>query len=72
MSKTFSKSDRTFLRSVGISAEPTFADTRLALAERIAKHTAPILVPVEPDDARLALVRLALKRLLEASEEHDR
>jgi hypothetical protein len=61
----FSRTDREFLKSVGISSEPTFAESRLELAERIAKHQAPIQLPIDPDAARLALVRLALQRLLE-------
>jgi len=71
MSTTFTKADCNFLRAVGISTEPTLDETRLELAHRIAKHTAPMQVPVAPDAARLALVRLALARLLAASEERE-
>ncbi|HYT24007.1 MAG TPA: hypothetical protein VEW05_27670 [Candidatus Polarisedimenticolia bacterium] len=71
MSTMFTKADCNFLRAVGISAEPTFDDARLALAQRIAKQQAPVQAPVAPDAARLALVRLALARLLAASEERE-
>jgi hypothetical protein len=64
MSANYSKADLEFLDSVGISTEPTLDETRLALAQRIAKHNAPILVPVDSDAARLELIRLALQRLL--------
>jgi hypothetical protein len=63
---TFTKDDRHFLASVGISVESTLDADRLALAQRIAKHPAPIQVPIPPDAARRALVRFALKRLLDA------
>jgi hypothetical protein len=66
MSTHLTQSDRRFLKSVGIAAEPALDADRLALAQRIAKHTAPVQVPVTPDAARAALVRLALKRLLAA------
>jgi hypothetical protein len=71
MSATFSKSDRQFLKSVGIQAEPTLDETRMDLARRIAKHKAPVRVPVATDTARLALVRFAAKKLLTASEDHE-
>ena len=54
---TFTTDDQEFLRAVGISVEPTFDDARLALAQRIAKHQAPVQVSVAPDAARLALSR---------------
>jgi hypothetical protein len=63
-SANYSKADLKFLEANGISAEPTLDDTRFALAQRIAKHTAPILVPADSDAARLELIRLALQRLL--------
>jgi hypothetical protein len=66
---TFSKADRQFLASVGIAAEPTFDESRLELARRIAKHRAPIQMPVSPDAARLALVRRALDLWLAADSE---
>ena len=65
----FSDSDKKFLRSAGIRADNTSLDAdRMALAQRIAKHTAPVQVSVAPDAARFALVRLALE-LLAAAEE---
>lgn len=42
---------------------------RLALAKRIAKHSAPAQVKVSPDAARLQLVRLSLQKLLNAETE---
>jgi hypothetical protein len=69
MSTVFTKKDREFLKAVGVCAEPTFDEARLELAQRIAKHAAPIQVLVPPDAARHALVRLLLKRLLEADTE---
>jgi hypothetical protein len=66
MTLLLTKADRDFLKSLGISSEPTFSETRLALAQRIAKHPAPAQVSVSPDSARLELVRLALTRLLAA------
>jgi hypothetical protein len=62
----FTKADRAFLAAVGIDAGSTFDADRLALAQRIAKHSAPTQVPIPPDAARRALVRLALERLLKA------
>jgi hypothetical protein len=73
MSTTFTKADRDFLRTVGIRADDTsFDETRLTLATRIAKYQAPVQVPVAPDVARRVLIRLALERLLAASEERER
>ena len=42
MSMTFTKEDRDFLRTVGISVEPTNDDIVQALAQRIAKHQTPV------------------------------
>jgi len=66
MSTKFNKDDLKFLNSIGVSTQPTLDDTRLALAERIAKHHAPVQVPVDSDAARLELIRLSLKKLLDA------
>jgi hypothetical protein len=67
MSTTFTKDDLDFLKSVGISTEPTHNDTISALAQRIAKHRAPGQpVKVDPEEAKRQLIRLALRRLLEA------
>ena len=72
MSKTFSPSDKKFLKSAGVSAEPTFEETRLELAKRIAKHQAPGQpVKLNPDAARLELIRLAMKKLLAAAEARE-
>jgi len=72
MSTKFSPSDKKFLKSAGVSAEPAFEETRLELAKRIAKHQAPgQQVKVDPDAARLELIRLALQKLLDASEESE-
>jgi hypothetical protein len=65
----FTKQDRQFLKTVGVAAEPTFDESRLELAQRIAKHAAPMQAAVPPDAARRALVRLALERLLNAENE---
>jgi hypothetical protein len=66
MTTLFSRSDKKFLRSVGISTEPTFAEERLALAKRIAKHQAPLQVKLEPEAAKRQLIRLAVEKLLMA------
>jgi ABC-type Fe3+ transport system substrate-binding protein len=71
MNTTFSKSDRKFLKSAGISVEPSFDEARLALAERIAKHQAPVQVVVDPQAAKRQLIRLATEKLLEASESSE-
>ena len=71
MNKKFSKSDRKFLGSVGISAEPSFDEARLALAERIAKHQAPGQVKLNPQAAKCQLIRLSLQKLLDSSEHRD-
>jgi hypothetical protein len=65
-----SKADREFLKAVGVSAEPTLDETRLELAQRIAKHRAPgVHAPMSEAAARLSLGRLALERLLKAGSE---
>lgn len=69
--RKLSDSDRKFLRSVGVSMEPTFAETRLALAKRIAKHQAPVQVKVDPQKAKRQLIRLSLQKLLDASEDGE-
>ncbi len=72
MSTGLTKADRKFLKSAGVSAEPTFEETRLELAKRIAKHQAPgQQVKVDPDAARLELIRLAMKKLLAAAEARE-
>jgi hypothetical protein len=69
MSITFTRDDHKFLEAVGISAEPTFDETRLALAKRISKHQAPGQPPkVNPEVAKRQLIRLSLEKLLSASE----
>jgi hypothetical protein len=68
---TFTKDDRHFLASVGIRVESTLDADRLAIAHRIAKHSAPIQVALPPDGARQALVRIALYRLLAATTETE-
>jgi hypothetical protein len=72
MPRKFTKNDQNFLTACGIAADEvdsTFSADRLALAERIAKHKAPAQVSVAPDAARLELVRLSVKKLLDASDE---
>jgi hypothetical protein len=64
----FSKTDREFLKSVGIAAEPTFFEQRLALAKRIAKHAAPVQVKVDPEAARRQLLRLAAREIRDAAQ----
>jgi hypothetical protein len=52
-------------RTTGMEKQPTsqrLDAERLALAERIAKHSPPIAVP--PDAARMVLIRLSLEMLL--------
>jgi len=71
MSTKFSPSDKKFLKSAGVSAEPAFEETRLELAKRIAKHQAPVQVKVDPDAARFELIRLAMKKLLAAAEARE-
>jgi hypothetical protein len=71
MSTPFTKSDRQFLKSVGILVESTLDETRLALATRIAKHASPLQVHVASDIAKLALIKLVLKQLLVAAEDHE-
>jgi hypothetical protein len=70
MSTKITAEDREILRSMGISdaeAATIHAD-RMALARRIAKHPAPVQVKVDPNRARLELVRQALRKLLDALE----
>ena len=70
MANQFTKGDREFLKQVKVAdAEPP--DYRLALAQRIAKHQAPVQVVVDPDRARLALIRLAVEKLLDALGQRD-
>jgi hypothetical protein len=59
--------DKKFLRQVGVANDDP--DFRLALAEEIAKHDAPIRVAVEPDAANRQLIKMALLNLLNASQE---
>lgn len=59
MSPQLTKKDRQFLQSVGIRPEP-FNDERLALAERIAKHSPPT-AQADPEVARHELIRLAAR-----------
>jgi hypothetical protein len=49
MKTLFTREDRQFLRSVGIAVEPALDESRLELARRIAKHRAPLQVPIPPD-----------------------
>jgi hypothetical protein len=73
MSNAFNKSDRKFLKSIGVRSADTALDAeRLALAERIATHQAPGQhVAVNPDAARLELIKLSLLHLLDAEPEDD-
>ncbi len=83
MSQSFTKEDRKFLRAAGITTEPpadsaidskrstAWDEERLALAKRIAKHQAPVQVKVDPNEARLQLIKLALQKLLDAAEARD-
>jgi hypothetical protein len=67
----FTEADREFLKSVGISSQPTLEDERLALAQRIAKQSAAAELNANTDAGRLALVRLALTQLLAALDEEE-
>ena len=70
MTIKFRKSDRNFLKSIGVSAgDATLEEDRLALAQRISKHEAPAQVKVNPQAAKRQLIRLNLEKLLDASEE---
>jgi hypothetical protein len=69
MKNNFSESDKRLLKKMGVSAEPTLAEDRIALAKRIAKHEAPAQVVVDPDRARLELIKLALEKLLGAQKD---
>jgi hypothetical protein len=71
MKNNFSESDKRLLKKMGVSAEPTLAEDRMALAKRIAKHEAPVQVVVDPDRARRQLIYLALQKLLAAQEDRD-
>lgn len=59
-----SRSDKKFLRDVGITPEPitSFAEERLALAERIGQHVAPT-AQANPEIARNELIRLAAREI---------
>ena len=71
MANQLTKGDRDFLKVAGISPEPTLAEERLALAQRIARHPAPAQVKVDPQQARLQLIRLALEKMLDALGRRD-
>lgn len=45
------------------------ADEMMKLAERIARHQAPVQVPVDPESAKRELNRLSVEKLLEAQAE---
>lgn len=62
--KNLTNADREFLQAVGIAVE-TEPDPRLALAQRIARHRAPIEVPVEPARLHSVFSTLLVERLLE-------
>jgi len=68
VSTPLTNADLDFLRLIGISAESTFDDKRLAVAQRIARHQAPAQAKVSPQAARLELVRLTLRLLSEDRE----
>ena len=42
MTISFTKADRDFLNACGICVEPTFAEQRMELAQRIATHVPPM------------------------------
>jgi hypothetical protein len=44
---------------------------RMELAQRIARHQAPAQVKVDPDEARIELIRLAARKLLAARIDTD-
>jgi len=44
---------------------------QMALAKRIARHQAPVQVKVDPDRARIELIRLAAQKLLAAKIDTD-
>jgi hypothetical protein len=62
----FTAADRQLLRSMGINPGAQDADKFLVLARQIAKHRAPgQQVKVNPQAAKLQLVKLALQKLLD-------
>jgi hypothetical protein len=66
----FTADDKKLLRSMGIDPEAPDADKFLVLARRIAKHPAPGQQwKVNPQAAKLQLVKLALRKLLHAEKE---
>jgi TRAP-type C4-dicarboxylate transport system substrate-binding protein len=67
----FIKDDRDFLKSAGVSAEPAQAEIFHALAQRIARHSAPAQVKVDPDVAKRQLIRLAVEKMLDALGRRD-
>jgi len=64
----FTADDIRLLRSLGIDPE-TANDDVLAVAKQIAKHPAPGQVKVNPQAAKLQLIKLALNKLLDAEKE---
>jgi hypothetical protein len=67
--KFFTAADIKLLRSMGIDPEAQDADKFLVLARQIAKHRAPgQQVKLNPNAARLQLIKLALQKLLDEKE----
>jgi hypothetical protein len=66
----FTAADEKLLRSMGIDPGAPDADKFLVLARRISKHPAPgQQVKLNPRRAKMELIRLSLKKLLDAVKE---
>jgi hypothetical protein len=68
----FTAADKKLLRSMGIDPGAPDAEKFLVLARQIAKHRAPgQQAKVNPQAAKLQLVKLALRKLLAAEKESE-
>jgi hypothetical protein len=65
----FTAEDKKLLISMGIDPEAQDADKFLVLARRIAKHKSPAQVKLDAQAAKLQLIKLALRQLLDAKKE---
>ena len=65
----FTAADIKLMREMGIDPGAADAEKFLMLARQIAKHPAPVQVKVNPQAAKLQLVKLALRQLLDAKKE---
>jgi len=65
----FTADDQKLLRSMGIDPGAPDAEQFLVLARRIAKHKSPAQVKLEARRAKMELIRLAARKILEAVKE---